>query len=141
MTLTITATAWQTSSDPLNAIRFEVFVDEQQVPAEEELDQLDADSIHFLAFDDTGRSLACARLTGAGQIGRMAVLAHSRGTGVGAQLLAAVVEHALQTGIADIYLHAQIHAIGFYQRAGFVVDGDEFYDAGIAHRNMVYCKA
>ncbi|MCV6627689.1 MAG: GNAT family N-acetyltransferase, partial [Cellvibrionaceae bacterium] len=124
--------------DQLMDIRREVFIDEQNVPEEEEIDPRDPECVHFIAFDQQGDPVATARLLPEGQIGRMAVKKSQRGTGLGARLLMAAVEYALAQKLQPIYLHAQTQAIGFYQRCGFKAEGPEFMDAGIPHRNMIY---
>lgn len=127
---------WATSADRLRRIRTTVFVHEQKVPEQEEWDGLDDDACHFLALDSAGREVGCARLLPTGQIGRMAVLAHERGKGIGEQLLTAAVAKAESRNMNEVFLHAQTHAIGFYQRGGFVLFGDEYFEAGIPHRSM-----
>lgn len=133
---TIKQVDWATHQQVLTAIRFEVFVDEQKVPVEEELDELDAVAHHFLVTSSDGDQVATGRLLDDGRIGRMAVRKVARGTGVGLQMLEAIIEYAKDKGITNLYLHAQTHAIGFYQKAGFVGHGDEFLDAGIPHIEM-----
>ncbi len=124
------------------AVRIAVFVDEQRVPLDEEIDAYDrpgASAVHALACDDagdlgTGRSFARDATTV--QIGRMAVLASARGRGVGAALLERLVTEARDAGFARARLDAQVHALGFYERAGFVVVGPPVIDVGIVHRAM-----
>lgn len=136
MEVHVTEVGWSAYADRLRRIRTIVFVQEQKVPEHEEWDGLDDDACHFLALDSAGRDLGCARLMPTGQIGRMAVLAHERGKGIGEQLLAAVVAKAESLAMNEVFLHAQTHAIGFYQRGGFVPFGDEYLEAGIPHRSM-----
>jgi predicted GNAT family N-acyltransferase len=127
---------WARDRDALRRIRHEVFVVEQQVPAELEWDGIDADCRHALAEDAAGRPIGCGRLLPDGHIGRMAVLRDSRGQGVGAALLARLVAEARAAGHASVVLNAQTQALAFYARQGFVAFGDEFFEAGIAHRAM-----
>jgi len=117
-------------------VRHAVFVDEQKVPAEIELDALDPLSLHALAFDGAGRVLGTGRLLPDGHIGRMAVLRQARGNGVGSALLAALMQAARARGDREVALSAQTHAIAFYERFGFVAEGEEYDDAGIPHRLM-----
>ena len=128
--------AWRTHGDVLKAVRRTVFVEEQGVPEAEEWDGQDNASRHFIAEDSTGRAVGTARLMPSGQIGRMAVLKHVRGTGIGARLLAAAVDAACQGGYGRIFLHSQTQAAGFYERAGFRPAGEAFMEAGIEHRLM-----
>ena len=126
---------WQDRRDDLRAIRKSVFIEEQHVPKELEWDGLDSGCTHALAMIGA-TPVATARLTPQGQIGRMAVLREFRGRGIGSQLLAAVVEQARRAGHTEVFLHAQVSVIGFYERHGFVAEGENFMDAGIEHRTM-----
>ncbi|MDD2933908.1 MAG: GNAT family N-acetyltransferase [Methylotenera sp.] len=127
---------WQTHAAQLKAVREQVFIIEQQVPIDLELDGLDATAQHLLALTDVGEAIGCARLLGDGSIGRMAVLKHSRGSGVGAALLNVAVAQHLQQGVQTITLSAQMHAIHFYEKAGFEVCSVPYLDAGILHVDM-----
>ncbi|GAA2287758.1 GNAT family N-acetyltransferase [Streptomyces kunmingensis] len=131
------------------AVRREVFVDEQGVPEELEYDAYDAGAVHVLAVREDGLPLGAGRLlTGeaaavknggaadVGALGRLAVLKVARGLGVGAALVGAVEEAARGRGMAAVDLHAQTHALGFYERLGYVAYGAEFPDAGIPHLAM-----
>jgi predicted GNAT family N-acyltransferase len=121
------------------AIRMEVFVDEQQVPPDEEMDELDASAVHVLALRDgqpvgTGRLVELPDQTA--RVGRMAVRREVRGTGVGSAILAALLEVARLRGIQRLVLAGQVHAIPFYERHEFAAFGDQFFEAGIEHRMM-----
>lgn len=113
-----------------------VFIQEQGVPEARERDGLDPDCWHVLARDDAGHPIGCGRLTPAHKIGRMAVLQEWRGQGVGMALLRELIARARSQGWPDVALDAQVSAIGFYEREGFVAHGEEFEDAGLAHRTM-----
>ena len=126
-------TAMRSRAEP---VRRAVFVDEQQVPAEIELDDFDPVSLHALAFDAGGAVVGTGRLLPDGHIGRMAVLRRARGAGVGSTLLRCLMQAARVRGDAEVALSAQTHAIPFYGRFGFVVEGEEYDDAGIPHRMM-----
>lgn len=123
------------------SVRREVFIVEQAVPEALEWDEHDAASLHALAENDDGEVLGTGRLLPDGHIGRMAVRRPWRGRGVGAAILDALVARALSRGDAEIALSAQVRAIGFYERFGFVAEGPEFDDAGIPHRRMVLRRA
>ena len=127
---------WVKFESIASPIRLEVFVHEQQVPLEEELDALDAQCVHALAFDGQGRPLATGRLLPDGHIGRMAVLASVRAQGVGSAVLTALVGCARERGFKEVVLSAQTHARGFYARHGFLEEGAEYLDANIAHIKM-----
>lgn len=120
----------------LLALRATVFIQEQGVPEQRERDGLDVDCWHVLASDESGQPIGCGRLTPAHKIGRMAVLQNWRGQGVGAALLRELMALARHQGWPEVALDAQVSAIGFYERHGFVAHGDEFEDAGLAHRAM-----
>lgn len=117
-------------------LRDTVFIQEQGVPEQRERDGLDVDCWHVLARDESGQPIGCGRLTPAHKIGRMAVLPDRRGHGVGAALLRELISRARTQGWPTVALDAQVSAIGFYERAGFVADGEEFEDAGLTHRAM-----
>ena len=127
---------WDRLRAAAEPIRFAVFVEEQKVPAEIELDEFDAVSLHALAFDAQGAAVGTGRLLPDGHIGRMAVLPSARGKGVGSALLRALMQAARQRGHREVALSAQTHAMPFYQRFGFVAEGDVYDDAGIPHRSM-----
>ena len=137
MTITIESGRWDTLQKEASAIRLTVFVDEQKVPLEEELDAADAHCIHFVARDVEGQAVGCARLLPDGHIGRVAVLKALRGHGVGRALMQAAVAHARKLGFKTVALNAQTQAQGFYETLGFHAEGDGFPDAGIPHIRMV----
>ena len=134
--------------DEAIALRIEVFVDEQGVPVEEEVDGLDrapttthvvARSTASGAVVGTARLLTDAAHPGEVHVGRVAVAAAGRGTGVGAALMhvleeTALAEHAA-SGSVTVVLSAQVQAAGFYERLGYEVFGPVYLDAGIEHRD------
>ena len=120
----------------LLSLREIVFIHEQGVPEQREHDGLDGDCWHVLARDDDGQPIGCGRLTSEHKIGRMAVLKDWRGRGVGGALLRELVSRARTQGWSEVALDAQVSAIGFYERAGFVAYGATFEDAGLQHRSM-----
>lgn len=134
--LTLHLGPWEDFRAEAEPIRFIVFVDEQKVPADTELDEWDAVSVHAVARNDLGKPLGTGRLLPDGHIGRMAVLVEARGLGVGAALLTALMEEARRRGMAEVVLSAQTHAIGFYERHGFVAEGEVYLDCEIPHRLM-----
>ncbi|WP_079404704.1 GNAT family N-acetyltransferase [Streptomyces sp. 3211] len=131
------------------AVRSEVFVVEQSVPESIEYDAYDADAVHVLAVDADGVPLGTGRLLhgdgalaktggaqGVGSLGRLAVAKSARGLGVGVALVRAIEAEAARRGLTAVDLGAQTHALGFYERLGYVAYGPEFQDAGIPHRAM-----
>ena len=127
---------WATLGQDATAIRFEVFVDEQKVPAEIELDDMDAVCLHAVAYDEAGNAIGTGRLLPDGHIGRMAVRQPGRGTGVGGAILTLLMEKARERGDKAVVLNAQTVAAPFYARHGFVQQGEQFEEAGIAHVEM-----
>ena len=121
------------------ALRTRVFVEEQGVPPEIEQDQADATAVHVLSRDAAGAVVATGRLlvrgTTAG-IGRMAADPAVRGRGHGTAVLDELHRQAVLRGVAEVELHAQVTARGFYERAGYTTVGEEFEEAGIAHITM-----
>lgn len=117
-------------------LRFAVFVEEQKVPPEIELDDHDPECVHAVAFDGGDRAIGTGRLLPDGHIGRMAVAQSARGQGVGSALLAALMSEARRRGHAQAVLSAQTHAVDFYRKHGYSVEGDPYDDAGIPHVNM-----
>lgn len=133
--ISIRAANWQDDRAALAAIRMEVFVREQGVPVEAEIDDADPLSQHVIAWCD-GEAVGCGRLLPDGHIGRMAVRRPWRGRGVGAALLLHLMERARRRGDRQVILSAQMHAIAFYEKFGFVAEGAVFEDCGIPHRMM-----
>ncbi|MDH4192439.1 MAG: GNAT family N-acetyltransferase [Betaproteobacteria bacterium] len=136
--------SWDRARVKASPIRFEVFVTEQHVPAELELDEFDPHCVHALAYDVAGEAVGTGRLlpveVEAGRkvshIGRMAVRRSWRGKGVGAALLRALMGAARERGDEEIVLTAQVHALGFYRLHGFSAEGGEYLEAGIPHQTM-----
>ncbi|MET8949498.1 GNAT family N-acetyltransferase [Streptomyces sp. NPDC004393] len=131
------------------AVRKEVFVREQGVPEDIEYDAYDADAVHVLAIRQDGVPLGTGRLLygeaaaaknggdpSVGSLGRLAVNREARGLGVGGALVRAIEDAARARGLTAVDLHAQTHALGFYERLGYTAYGPEFPDAGIPHRAM-----
>lgn len=129
------------------AVRTRVFVEEQHVPVEEEIDHHDAepwtrsDVLHVIGRLD-GTVIATARLLlethdgGYPHIGRVAVLAEHRGHGYGRALMRALQDEARALGFLGVTLAAQTHAVPFYEGLGYVARGPVYLDAGIEHRDM-----
>lgn len=139
----ISQVSWQTHQAQLKAVREVVFVQEQEVPLDIEWDDMDATAQHLLVYlaDDVHQEkpIACARLlqiNGVAKIGRMAVLIEYRALGIGMAILQkAIAIHQVQ-GFKIIKLSAQMHAIHFYERAGFKVISAPYQDANIVHVDM-----
>ena len=127
---------WVRYSEALSSLRHTVFVEEQGVPVELELDGEDAAAWHAAAFSDDGRLIGTGRMLRSGKIGRMAVSQSLRRQGIGRALLDALVAEAKRLKLEEVSLGAQLAAVSFYERAGFEAYGDIFLDAGIDHKMM-----
>ena len=127
---------WEAARD----IRLEVFVTEQGVPADLELDGADATARHWLARDPEGVPIGTARAVtrpdGSWKIGRVAVRRSWRGRGVGAAVMRAILAELTRVGAPGAYLESQTHAQAFYEKLGFVAQGGVFLEAGIPHVAM-----
>lgn len=139
MTVRIRKYSWQLAPGHIWSIRKKVFVEEQKVPPELEWDHTDEIADHFLAVLSDNTPVGVARLFSTlgetGHIGRMAILPEFRGRGIGeAMLQHLIAESAGQ--YQELKLSAQQHAVAFYQRAGFHVCSEPYYDAGILHLDM-----
>ena len=132
---------WSTLGEHASAVRSSVFVHEQGIPADRVWDDADETALHVLAYNGLGQPVAAARLVktgnGTSRLGRMAVTKVLRGSGLGRALLHALLDAARQRGDTCMLLHAQRSAEGFYQRAGFVPQGQAFTEVGIEHIEML----
>ncbi|HET6369942.1 MAG TPA: GNAT family N-acetyltransferase [Nitrospiria bacterium] len=119
-------------------LREEVFVLEQKVPLEVELDDEDDRATHLIARE--GREVVgTARLVvkgTAGKVGRMAVKREWRKKGVGERLMETLIPLARERGVSSLVLHAQTSAVPFYKKQGFRTEGEKFIEAGIQHIAM-----
>ena len=135
MTLAVGTT---TDLSVCHALRRTVFIEEQGVSEELEVDGLDGEAVHLLAVLD-GRPVGTARILvhpAYGKIGRVCVLGEMRGRGIGATLIRAAVEELRVRGVPQAKLGSQVHAVPFYEGLGFVAEGPVYDDAGIPHRDM-----
>ena len=135
--IVITTVSFEAEREAIYEIRKTVFIIEQAVPEEIEIDEHDSDARHVLAYVD-GRAVGTGRITSDGRIGRMAVLAEYRGRGVGRAILDALIAIGCRAITPELFLSAQCHAIPFYERSGFVAEGPVYQEAGIDHRHMVW---
>ncbi|KIX90010.1 acetyltransferase [Staphylococcus microti] len=121
------------------AIREAVFIEEQGVSREEEIDQYETTAHYIIGYDTQGQPMATARYRGVdttAKIERVAVMKGFRGKGIGKQLILALEQIASDNGYQHFKLGAQTHAIPFYESLGYEAYGDIFMDAGIPHRYM-----
>lgn len=124
----------------IRRVRDAVFIQEQAVAREEEVDHRDALCTHVLVYDDAA-PIATGRidLEKAGKVGRVAVLPAFRRMGIGTQVMRALEQVASNEQIERIWFHAQLQAVGFYQQLGYRACSDEFLEAGIPHVGMEKC--
>ena len=126
---------WERARAEASRIRLRVFVEEQRVPPEIEMDANDAVSVHALAYDE-GKAVGTGRLLPDGHIGRMAVLREHRAQGVGGAILVRLIDEARRQGMSAVVLSAQTHALAFYRKYGFAPSGGVYMEAGIPHQEM-----
>ncbi len=147
MQLEIRTVATQSDMDDALLVRRAVFVEEQHVSEDEEIDKHDraggwlGDVVQMTGYLNgvpvaTGRLLPDTTSNADAHIGRVAVLEELRGKGYGKQLMLALHEEGRKRGYRRLRLGAQLHAIRFYESLGYIVSGDIFLDAGIEHRRM-----
>lgn len=121
------------------SVRKIVFVEEQNVPLEEEIDAYEDEAKHFVMYDE-GSPIGAGRfrfVDGYGKVERICVLNKARKTGAGKTIMNAIENYARQKDIHKLKLNAQTHAIPFYAGLGYETVSEEFMDAGIPHKTMV----
>ena len=121
------------------SVRRTVFIDEQNVPAEEEIDELEDEATHFVSYLE-GSPIAAGRfrvVDGYGKVERICVLKEARKTGSGKAMMNEIEAYARNNGQHKLKLNAQTHAIPFYAGLGYEVVSEEFLDAGIPHKTMI----
>lgn len=140
--IAIETQSWLVARDAAYAIRYAVFVVEQGIPVELEIDAYDPIAEHALAFVD-GQCVGTARVCldtqdpSKAKIGRMAVLKEFRGQGIGTALLGEAIRVGMMQGASVFELHAQQSAVPFYAKLQFKPDGAIFDEVGIAHQCML----
>lgn len=135
--ITVRVADFDADNAAIRRIRFTVFVDEQHVPEELEIDDRDRECVHVLAFDgDTPVGTARIDLPKAGKVGRLAVAAESRRRGIGTALMERLHAIAQAHGLTHVWCHAQLAAMPFYERLGYQASGEIFDEADIPHLRM-----
>jgi YbgC/YbaW family acyl-CoA thioester hydrolase len=138
---TVKVGSWGTLGPDAQRLRTEVFVQEQRIPQELEWDAADTSAAHAVAYNRLGIPVATGRYLDKGngtvKVGRMAVSRVLRGSHLGRDVLHALMNAAREQGAAEVVLHAQRSAQGFYSRLGFECRGEPFVEAGIDHVEMV----
>lgn len=120
-------------------LRHAVFVEEQKVPEELELDDEDASAQHLLARDAEGHALGTLRILirhSTAKIGRVAVAAAARQQGIGTEMMRRALEFCRASQLESVALDSQTYITPFYEKLGFRADGEVFMDAGIPHIHM-----
>ncbi|MCP4346141.1 MAG: GNAT family N-acetyltransferase [Desulfobacterales bacterium] len=136
MEVSIITASWDEYKDDLFSIRQIVFIEEQNVPEEEEIDEFDPISVHVLA--KTGdQYIGTGRVLPDGHIGRIAVLKDYRGRNIGSEIMLKLIGIAETMDIEQIELSAQVQAMEFYKKLGFHEIGHVYMEAGIEHIRMV----
>ncbi|MAJ30557.1 MAG: GNAT family N-acetyltransferase [Gammaproteobacteria bacterium] len=130
--ISIIKTSWLEHSVQISSIRDAVFIQEQAVPKNIEMDGKDSECIHFLmSYDDN--PIGTARIKMSGKIERVSILKPNRNKGLGSKLMSFIIDAAKENRFERIYLHSQMESIGFYKNLGFIEEGDVFQEAGIDH--------
>lgn len=126
---------WDKLEQDAKFIRKQVFIIEQNIPEEEEWDDQDMISDHFVVYDQD-QPIATARLLQNNSVGRVAVLKTYRGQGIGRMIMLEIIRQAHQQDRTFLQLSSQVHAISFYEKLGFSIQGDAYDECGIPHIKM-----
>lgn len=126
---------WDKLEQDAKFIRKQVFIIEQNIPEEEEWDDQDMISDHFVVYDQD-QPIATARLLQNNSVGRVAVLKAYRGQGIGRIIMLEIIRQAHQQDRKFLQLSSQVHAISFYEKLGFSIQGDAYDECGIPHIKM-----
>lgn len=128
--------SWDQLQQDAKLIRELVFISEQNIPEQDEWDDQDAISQHFVVYDQN-QPIATARLLANNSVGRVAVLKPYRGQGIGRLIMLEIIAYAQAQKRPSLQLSSQVHAISFYEKLGFSIQGDEYDECGIPHIEMV----
>ncbi|MBQ1494431.1 GNAT family N-acetyltransferase [Acinetobacter junii] len=126
---------WDKLEQDAKFIRKQVFIIEQNIPEEEEWDDQDMISDHFVVYDQD-QPIATARLLQNNSVGRVAVLKSYRGQGIGRMIMLEIIRQVHQQDRKFLQLSSQVHAISFYEKLGFSIQGDAYDECGIPHIKM-----
>jgi len=135
MNITAIICDYESHTEDICAIRYEVFVEEQNVPEELEIDGFDGKAKHVLAFVE-GLPIGTGRILSDGHIGRVAVLEKHRGVGIGKLIMKELIKWAQEMSLEKVWLSSQWHVHSFYLDLGFVCVGEIYKEAGIDHIKM-----
>ena len=126
---------WEQAQPITGPIRFASFVEEPEGTGFD-LDDKDAQCVHAVAYDPSGKAVGTGRLLPEGQIGRLAVLKDWRRRGVGDAILEALTGEARKRGLAEVVLSAPLRAAEFYRSHGFTAEGKVYQEADVLHQAM-----
>lgn len=126
---------WDAAQKRASPLRFAAFFEPDARPGVE-VDAMDPQSVHAVAYDQAGKAVGTGRLLPDGQIGQLAVAKEWRRLGVGAALIEALVGEALKRGYADVTITAPLQAAEFYRAQGFAADGKVFKEGSILQQRM-----
>lgn len=121
------------------SVRTNVFVKEQQIPVEIEVDENEANAVHLVLYNEQEQPIAAGRyrvVDGLAKAERICVLASERGTGAGAKIMEALEHHAAEQVLPAVKLSAQAHAIPFYEKIGYHAITEEYLEQNIPHKMM-----
>lgn len=136
MTFRVELRDWEAARTAAGPIREAIFFGEQDAPPGIEIDDLDAQSVHAIAYDEASNAVGTGRLMPDGQLGQLAVVKEWRRRGVGAALLEALIEEARRRGYAAVTLSASLQAAEFFRERGFVAEGKVFKQGSILQQKM-----
>ena len=126
---------WEQLQQDAKLIRTQVFICEQGITEADEWDDQDLISQHFVIYDQD-QPIATARLLENNSVGRVAVLKAYRGQGLGQMIMLEIISYAQKQGRSVLTLSSQVHAISFYEKLGFTVEGNSYDECGIQHIEM-----
>lgn len=127
----------QNEFNQIMEIRKKVFVEEQNVPLNIEIDGLDSETDHVIAFLDD-EPIGCARIrtNKIAKLERIAIIKKHRGKGFGKRLTNFLIDYCKKKNFNEICVHSQTYVSGFYKKHGFIIRGKPFYEADIEHVEM-----
>ena len=126
---------WDQLQQDAKLIRTQVFICEQGITEADEWDDQDVISQHFVIYDQD-QPIATARLLENNSVGRVAVLKAYRGQGLGQMIMLEIISYAQKQRLSVLTLSSQVHAISFYEKLGFTVQGNSYDECGISHIEM-----
>ena len=126
---------WDQLQQDAKLIRTQVFICEQGITEADEWDDQDVISQHFVIYDQD-QPIATARLLQNHSVGRVAVVKAYRGQGIGQMIMLEIISYAQKQGLSVLTLSSQVHAISFYEKLGFTVQGNSYDECGISHIEM-----